>query len=121
MWTRFFAATAIALGTAAVMPTAAHAATVDDCQGLITLLDRDTAGAQSLTARARAGLLDKAEAASTKLDAGKVSDASAKLTDFDSTLDALHGAAKPKVSEEDFVLLSGDVDAALACVATIGP
>lgn len=44
----------------------------------------------------------------------------ARLTDYDSRLDALHGAAKPKVSDDDFTLLNGEVDEALGCVASIG-
>lgn len=124
MRTKLVAAAAIALGaTALTIPALtipAHATTAGECQGLIAVLSADTSGAQSLTAKAKNGLVDKAEAAAVKLDAGKVADAHAKLTDYDSTLHALHSAAKPKVSDADFALLNSDVDAALGCVASIG-
>lgn len=117
MRTKLFAAGAIALGTAALLTTPAHAATADECQALITVLSTDTAAAQSLSETTRTGLVDKAADAAAKLEAGKVADALAKLTDFDTTLEALHIAAKPKVSDEEFALLNADADAALNCVA----
>ena len=120
MRTKIFAATAIAVGLTAVLVVPAQATTGGECQVLIADLSADTSGAGSLAPKARAGLVGKADAAAAKLDAGKVADALVKLTDYDSTLEALHSAAKPKVSDDDFQLLNDDVDAALACVASIG-
>lgn len=120
MRTKLVAAAAIALGATGALTAPAHATTAGECQGLIAVLSTDTAGAGSLTAKASTGLVDKADAAAAKLEAGKLADALAKLTDYDSTLASLHGAPKPKVSDDDFVLLDGDVDAALDCVASIG-
>jgi hypothetical protein len=42
------------------------------------------------------------------------------LADRDSTLDALQDAAKPRIGEHDHLVLNSEVDAALACVASIG-
>ena len=116
---KLFAAAAIATSLTALLTAPAQATTVGECHELIAGLRADTAAATSLAPKARAGLEVKADAAATKLDAGKIDDALGKLTDYDSTLDALRGAAKPKVSDADVLVLCGDVDAALACVASI--
>ena len=120
MRTKLIAAAAIALGTTVLLTTPAHAVTAEECQVLITVLSTDTAAAQSLTEKTRTGLVDKAADAAAKLEAGKVADVLAKLTDFDSTLEALHAADKPKVSDDDFAVLNAEVDAALSCVADLG-
>lgn len=114
-----FAAAAIALGATAALTTPAQAATTDECQVLIAALSSDTAAADSLSDKARASLSIKAESAAAKLDAGKLTDAQTKLTDYESALNALHLAAKPKVSDVDFVLLSEDVEAASFCVSSL--
>jgi hypothetical protein len=117
MRSKLIAAGAIALGTAALLTTPAQAATADECQGLIAALSTDTAGALSLSEKSRTGLVSKADDAAVKLEEGKVADALAKLTDVDVTLEALHVAPKPKVSDDDFALLNADTEAALSCVA----
>lgn len=113
------AAAAVVLGAMVAFSTPAQATTAGECQGLIAVLSTDTETATTLTARARTSLVDKAEAAAAKLASGKTGDASAKLADYEATLVDLHSAAKPKVGEADFVLLKGDVDAAIGCVAAI--
>lgn len=120
MRTKLFAAAAIALGATAAFTTPAHATTAGECQVLIDVLEADTKAAPSLSTKTEAGLVGKAEDAKAKLDAGKVADAFQKLADYDSTLEAIHSAAKPKVSDDDFWLLNSDVDAAFECVANIG-
>lgn len=119
MKTKLIAAAAISLSMAALLATPAHATTAAECQELIADLRADTTAAPSLTVKARTSLVGKAEAAAAKLHAGKVADSIVKLTDYDTTLAALHDAAKPKVSDEDFLLLDADVDAALQCVENI--
>ena len=115
-------ATVVALGATASLVGPAQAATTEECASLIGDLRTDTADeatTPSLTDRSRAGLVTKAEAALTKLEAGKVDDAAAKLADYDASLHALRGARKPKVDDADFALLDGEVHAAASCLADL--
>lgn len=98
----------------AVSPVAAT--TVSECQAAINVVVTDTQAASSLSAKDEAGLVGKAQNAALKLDQGKFADALQKLIDFQTSLNALHLAAKPKVSEADFATLSADIDAAITCV-----
>jgi hypothetical protein len=61
----------------------------------------------------------KVDSTAVKLSEGKFCDALAKLNDYKSNLDALHFAAKPKISDTDYQTLSGDVGNAIACVTTL--
>jgi hypothetical protein len=116
MRTKLIAVAALAIATGAALATPAHATTtVGGCQVLIEDLSADTAAATSL-GRAGAGLVAKADAAAVKLDESKTADALEKLLDYDSTLDALFSAPKPKVSETDYAALNTDVEAAIACI-----
>lgn len=116
---KLVAAAVITLGATAVIAAPAQATTVTDCQGEIALLRTATLDA-SLAPKIETGLVGKADAAADKLDLGKFGDALQKLQDYDATLAALHDAPKPKVDEDDYDLLNGTVDAAIACVAGIG-
>ena len=120
MRTKLVAAAIISLGTTMTLTAPAHATTVEECRGLITDLAAASDTAPSLEGRAGDNLAAKATAAGSKLDAGKVGDALAKLTDYDRTLEALHDAAKPKVSEDDYVFLDSAVHAATICVENLG-
>ena len=51
-----------------------------------------------------------------KLTQDKVSDASGKLDNYDTKLNDLNDASKPKISNEDFVTLMDDVLKAQMCV-----
>ena len=53
-------AAAIALGATAALGTPAQAMTAGECQGLIAVLSTDTGAAESLTVKARTGLVEKA-------------------------------------------------------------
>jgi hypothetical protein len=89
------------------------------CDGLIATLRTDTVNATSLSDKDKGALLLKVDTAALKLSAGKFCDALQKLNDYKSSLDALHFAAKPKVSDADYQTLSGDVGNAIACVTNL--
>ena len=110
----------IALGATMTLSAPAHATTVEECRGLITDLAAASDTASSLEGRPGDNLAAKATAAGSKLDAGKVGDALAKLADYDRTLEALHHAAEPKVSEDDSASLDGAVHSAITCVENLG-
>jgi hypothetical protein len=93
----------------------AQATTISECQAVIGVLITDTQAA-TLSAKDESALLGKAQNASLKLDQAKFADALQKLVDYQNTLNALHGAAKPKISAADYATLSADVAAAIACV-----
>jgi hypothetical protein len=119
MRTKLMSVAALAIATGAAVATPAHATTtVGECRVLIEDLSANTAAATSL-GRAGAGLVAKADAAAIKLDENKTADALEKLLDYDSTLDALLSAAKPKVSEIDHATLNTEVEAAIACIGDI--
>jgi len=89
------------------------------CDGSITTLRTDTVNAASLADKNKGALLLKVDSTAVKLSEGKFCDALAKLNDYKSNLDALHFAAKPKISDIDYQTLSGDVGNAIACVTTL--
>ena len=81
------------------MPAAAASATTtQDCQAQLATLQSDTVAAQSSFTNQTSftGEIAKLDAASTKLVEGKDADAVQKLTDFQSTLNSLATAPKPK-------------------------
>jgi hypothetical protein len=87
-----------------------------ECITYLTTLCDDTSDAGSLKTRDQNGLIGKVLNANVKLTQDKVSDASKKLDDYDTKLNALNDARKPKISDEDFVKLLGDVLDAQMCV-----
>ena len=66
------------------------------------------------------GLLAKLDAASAKLAAGKTTDAVGKLVDFQTTLNALATAPKPKVDPAVAQALSADARGVVVCINEIG-
>ena len=118
MRTKLTSAAALICAASAALASPAHAATVEDCQVLIADLSVDTPAAASL-GRNGPGLVAKADAASAKLGENKVGDVLEKLRDYDSTLDGLFLASKPKVSAADYATLNTDVESAIACVEDI--
>jgi hypothetical protein len=102
---------------------AASATTVDECQGqLLTLRDDTLAAAQaSFTSQKDVGgLVAKVDAASAKLAAGKNTDAVAKVVDFQTTLNALATAPKPKVDPAVAQALSAEAQGVVVCIDEIG-
>ena len=118
MRTKLISAAALICAASAALASPAHAAPVGDCQVLIADLSVDAAAAASL-GKNGAGLVAKADAASEKLGENKVGDALEKLRDYDSTLDLLSLAPKPKVSAADYATLNTEVESAIACVEGI--
>jgi hypothetical protein len=100
----------------------AGADTVDDCQAKIDALKVQTTSAELLGPNAekdRAGLLDKLDAATTKLGEGKFSDAIQKLTDFRTKVEELNAAAEPKINPDDAAALIAGADDAIACIDSL--
>jgi hypothetical protein len=120
--TRLLAVLAALLSLTAVGAGAASATTVDECQGqLMTLRDNTLAAQASFTSqRDVGGLVAKLDAASAKLAAGKNSDAVAKLVDFQTTLNTLAAAPKPKVDPAAAQALSAESQGVIVCINEIG-
>ena len=109
----------MAFGAIAVGP--ATATTVGECQAKLATLRSDTVAAQSSFANQKdfVGLLGKLDAAATKLSQGKNADAIQKLTDFQTALNALASAAKPKVDPTVAQALSTKAQGVIDCVNAI--
>jgi hypothetical protein len=89
------------------------------CDGSLAALRTDTVNASSLSDKNKGALLLKVDSTAVKVSQGKFCDALQKLNDYKSSIDALHSAAKPKISDTDYALLSGDVGNAIACVTNL--
>jgi hypothetical protein len=120
--TRLLAVLAALLSLTAVGAGAALATTVDECQGQLMTLRYDTLTAQASFTNEKdvGGLVAKVDAASAKLAAGKNTDAVAKLVDFQTTLNALAAAPKPKVVPAVAQALSDDAQGVIACISELG-
>ena len=120
--TRLLVVLAALLSLTAVGAGAASATTVDECQGqLMTLRDNTLAAQASFTnQKDMDGLVAKMEAASAKLAAGKNTDAVAKLVDFQTTLNTLAAAPKPKVDPAVAQALSAEAQGVIVCINEIG-
>jgi hypothetical protein len=120
--TRLLAVLAALLSLTAVGAGAALATTVDECQGQLMTLRYDTLAAQASFTNEKdvGGLVAKVDAASAKLAAGKNTDAVAKLVDFQTTLNALAAAPKPKVVPAVAQALSDDAQGVIACISELG-
>jgi hypothetical protein len=106
----------------AVGAGAASATTVDECQGQLMTLRYNTLAAQASFTNQKDidGLVAKVEAAAAKLAAGKNTDAVAKLVDFQTTLNTLGAAPKPKVDPAVAQALSADAQGVIVCINEIG-
>jgi hypothetical protein len=102
-------------GTAA--PT--QAATVDECQVLLSHLQQDTLDAFAETATVDR-LVVKLDDTSTKLAEGKYADAVAKLTGYQTTLTQLAGAPKAKVDPTAAGPLNAEAQGVIDCILTLG-
>jgi hypothetical protein len=120
--TRLLAVLAALLSLTAVGAGAASATTVDGCQGELKTLRDNTLAVQPYITNQKDldGLLAKLDAASTKLAAGKTTDAVAKLVDFQITLDALAVAPKPKVDPALAQALSAEAQGVIVCINELG-
>jgi hypothetical protein len=108
------AATAVVAASLSGVP--AQAMSGEDCSTTIAQLQQATVEAESLSDRSEAALLGKAASADEKLAEGKLDDSLLKLDDFQADLDALAGAAKPKITGTDYRALSDARQLATDCV-----
>jgi hypothetical protein len=110
------------LSLTALAAGAASATTVDECQGqLMTLRDNTLAAQASFTNQKDVeGLVAKVDAASATLAAGKNTDAVAKLVDFQTTLNTLAVAPKPKVDPAVAEALSAEAQDVIVCINELG-
>lgn len=102
--------------------TAAAATTVEECQSQLATLRSDTVAAQSSFTNQKSvvGEVGKVDAASTKLAEGKNADAVQKLVDFQSALNSLAVASKPKVDAGTARTLNAEAQGVIDCINSIG-
>jgi hypothetical protein len=120
--TRLLVVLAALISLHAVAAGTASASTVDDCRAQLATLRADTVAAQSsfLNQKDFNGLVAKLDAAATKLGEGKNADAVQKLIDFQTTLNALATAPKPKVDPAVAQQLSAEAQGVIGCINAIG-
>jgi hypothetical protein len=106
----------LALGSLAA--GAAGAATVEDCQARLATVRANTEAAEAAFTNESdvTRLIGKVDAATAKLAEGKNADAVQKLLDFQTMLDALATAPKPKLDPAVAQALAADAQAAIDCV-----
>ena len=112
-----------ACGAAGLAVGSASATTAEECQPHLATPRTDTVAAQSSFAKQHDfdRLVAKLDAAATKLSEGKDADAVQKLVDFQTTLNALATAAKPKVDPAVAQALITEAQAVIDCINAIGP
>lgn len=110
-----------ALSTVVIPTGVASATTTQECQAQLATLQSDTVAAQSSFSNQNSFTdeVAKLDAASTKLEEGKNADAVQKLTDFQSTLNLLATAAKPKVDATTAQTLSNETQGVINCINAI--
>jgi hypothetical protein len=120
--TRLLVVLAALLAVNAATAGAASATTVEECQYQLKALGAETVATQDSFTNAKDvdRLVDKLDAAGAKLTAGKNADAVEKLTDFQTTLNALAGAPKPKVESEAAQALVTQAQGVVDCINAIG-
>ncbi len=118
----------VTLGLAVVIVTlgffysAARAETIADCQNLIGQTTADLAGVTiggNHPDRTRDSLQSKLDGASAKLTEGKFQDAIDKLVDFNTAVEKMAAASKPKIGPADAELLVTDANNAVACIQSL--
>ena len=120
--TRLLAVLAALLSLSLAGAGAASATTVDECQGQLMTLRYDTLAAQASFTNQKevGGLVAKVDVASAKLAAGKNIDAVAKLVDFQTALNTLAAAPKPKVDPAVAQALSAEAQDVIVCINELG-
>ena len=101
---------------------ASAATTVEDCQSQLATLRADTlAASPSFTNQKSVDTeVGKLDAASAKLTEGKNADAVQKLVDFQTALNALATAAKPKAEAGTAQTLNAEAQGVIDCINSIG-
>ena len=114
-------AAALAFGGLAVS-TAGAATSVEECQSQLATLRADTVAAQTSFTNARSftSAIGKLDAASAKLAEGKNADAVQKLVDFQTLLNALATAPKPKLDPDTAQALIAEAQGVIDCINAIG-
>jgi hypothetical protein len=114
-------AAALAFGGLAVA-TASAATSVEDCQSQLATLRADTVAAETSFTNRRSldSEIGKLDTTSTKLAEGKNADAVQKLVDYQSALNSLAAASKPKVEPDTAQSLIAEAQGAIDCINTIG-
>jgi hypothetical protein len=114
-------AAALAFGGLAVA-TASAATSVEDCQSQLATLRADTVAAETSFTNQSSfdSEIGKLDSTSTKLAEGKNADAVQKLVDFQSALNSLVAAPKPKVDPDTAQSLIAEAQGAIDCINTIG-
>jgi anionic cell wall polymer biosynthesis LytR-Cps2A-Psr (LCP) family protein len=119
---RILVVLAALLSLQAVVAGAAPASTVDECQSKLETLRAETVAVQSsfTTTKEFDGAVFKLDDAAAKLAAGKNADAVAKLTGFQTTVNALATAPKPKLAPATAQSLSTGAQGVIDCINAIG-
>jgi uncharacterized protein YukE len=102
--------------------TAGAATTTEECQSQLATLQSDTVAAQSSFTGEQSftSAVAKLDAASTKLAEGKNADAVQKLVDFQTQLNALATAPKPKLDPDTAQALIAEAQGVIDCINSIG-
>jgi hypothetical protein len=102
--------------------TAGAATTTEECQSQLATLQSDTVAAQSsfTSEQSFTSAVAKLDAASTKLAEGKNADAVQKLVDFQTQLNALATAPKPKLDPDTAQALIAEAQGVIDCINSIG-
>ena len=102
--------------------TAGAATTTEECQSQLATLQSDTVAAQSSFTNEQSftSAVAKLDAASTKLAEGKNADAVQKLVDFQTQLNALATAPKPKLDPDTAQALIAEAQGVIDCINSIG-
>ena len=110
------------LAFSAVAVGSASASTVDECRAKLTTLRANTVAAETSFANPNSfnNVVAKLDASAAKLAEGKNADAVEKLVDFQTTLDALATASKPKIDSAAAQSLIAEAQGVIDCVDVIG-
>jgi len=110
------------LSLSAISVSSASATTVEECQVDLANLRAHTLAAENSFTNAKDfnGLVSKLDAASGSLAAGKNADAVQKLADFQTKLNTLASAAKPKMDPDVAQALAGEAQGVIDCINSVG-
>jgi hypothetical protein len=113
---------AASLALSAVAVGSASASTVDECQAKLRTLRANTVASETSFALPNSfnNVVAKLDASAAKLAEGKNADAVEKLVDFQTTLNALATASKPKVDPAVAQSLIAEAQGVIDCIDAIG-
>jgi hypothetical protein len=119
---RLLTVLAASLAFSAVAVGSASASTVEECQDKLSILRANTVAAETSFDNPKSfnNLVEKLDAAAAKLAEGKNADAVQKLVDFQTTLNALATAPKPKVDPAVARSLIAEAQSVIDCINMIG-